>query len=86
MQPRVLASIELESFVCAEALYMRAAAPSASPSASPPVDLASVVIEASAASSSAPAPVVLSAMFGSRLFDQRVLRLVAQALGQLSRN
>jgi hypothetical protein len=31
------------------------------------------------------APPVLSAMFGSRLFDQRVLELVAQGLG-LSRS
>jgi len=52
--------------VCAEALYLRAAA-------SAPVALA--------AASASSAPPVLSAMFGSRLFDQRVLRLVAQGLG-----
>ena len=70
LQPRVVAEIEFESFVYAEALYLRAAA-------SAPVALA--------AASASSAPPVLSAMFGSRLFDQRVLGLVAQGLG-LSRS
>ena len=65
VQPRVLAEVEFEAFVCAEALFLRAAT-------SAPVALAAA---------SSPPPPVLSAMFGSRLFDQRVLGLVAQGLG-----
>ena len=68
MQPRALAAMELETFVCAEVLHLRAAASESAPSAL-------------AAASASSAPVVLSAMFGSRLFDQRVLGLVAQGLG-----
>ena len=69
----MVARIEFESFVCAEALYLRAAASASS---------APVALAAASASSASP---VLSAMFGSRLFDQRVLGLVAQGLG-LSRS
>ena len=52
-----------------DSLYLRAA--------SSPVALA--------AASASSAPPVLSAMFGSRLFDQRVLGLVAQALAKMKR-
>jgi hypothetical protein len=68
----VVAAVEFETFVCAEALYLRAAASS---SASVPVAIAA----ASASASSA--PVVLWAMFDSRLFDHHVLGLVALYLG-----
>ena len=69
VQPHVLAAMELETFVSAEVLHLRAAASASAPSAL-----------AAASASSTPPPVVLSAMFGSRLFDQRVLGLVAQGL------
>ena len=71
----MLASVEFEAFVAAEALYLRA---SAAASTSTPVAVAAPVALAAASASSAPP--VLWAMFGNRLFDQRELGARPQTL------